>query len=268
MNSPLYYFTLAFLSFFALACNNSTTQTGPWTKSKLLFEDVGTKNWQAKWMLDGQRSKVINSDKGMELVAGPEYGNDTCHTVLWTKQSFQGDICIEYDYTRTDTATRCVNILYFHATGKGGADHPSDIALWNNKRVVPHMRTYFNNMNTYHISYAAFSAKAYSGSNDYIRLRRYDPNREGLGGTNIPGDQFETGLFKTNETYHIRVTKYKNEIKMHIQNTQENSDSLSCKWDVSKYPLYESGRIGFRHMYTRNARYHNIKVWALRASED
>jgi len=66
---------------------------------------------------------------GMELLAGTEHGNDTCHTVLWTKPSFKGNICIEYDYTRTDTVTRCVNILYFHATGNGEPDYPADIQL-------------------------------------------------------------------------------------------------------------------------------------------
>ena len=145
-------------------------------------------------MLDGERAKVINSKKGMELIAGPEHKNDTCHTVLWTKQSFEGDILITYDYTRTDTTTRCVNILYFLATGLGTAEYPVDIALWSDKRKVPSMRTYFTNMNSYHISYAAFSANEYSGNNDYIRLRRYLPHQKSLKATNIPGDHFKTNL--------------------------------------------------------------------------
>ncbi len=258
-NEKILYILLLFLM---VSCNNSSKHE-EWTKSKLLFEDSGTRNWQDKWMLDGLRSKVINSEKGMELVAGPEYGNDTSHTVLWTKANFNGNICIEYDYTKTDTTTRCVNILYFHATGKGDADYPTDISLWNEKRKIPHMRTYFNNMNTYHISYAAFSAKEYSGDNDYIRLRRYNPNKIGLGGTNVSGDYFKTGLFKPNVTYHIQVFKYKNKIEMRIQNKLNSSDNLTCKWDVSEFPGCDSGRVGFRHMYTRNARYKNIKVWQL-----
>lgn len=186
-----------------IGCRNNSTTTTPWTKTALLFEDSGTKNWKENWMLDGERAKVFNTDEGMEFMAGQEYGNDTCHAVLWTKQSFQGNICIEYDYTRTDTTTRCVNILYFHATGKGDTDFPVDIALWNNKRVVPHMHTYFNNMNAYHISYAAFSAKEYSPNDDYIRLRRYNPTKKGLKGTDVPEDYFKTGLFKPGITYHI-----------------------------------------------------------------
>lgn len=263
MKKPLSWFLLACIILCIIGCRNRSSQKLPWSKSTLLFEDSGTKNWQEKWMLDGQRSKVINTELGMELRAGAEHGNDTSHTVLWTKQSFRDNIAIEYDYTRTDTVTRCVNILYFHATGKGGSDYPTDIALWNDKRKVPHMRTYFNNMNTYHISYAAFSAKKYSDDNDYIRLRRYNPNEKGLGGTNVPGDHFKTGLFKPNVTYHIQVFKYKDQIEMHIQNSQVASEHLICKWDVSMFPACESGRIGLRHMYTRNARYKNIKIWEL-----
>lgn len=51
---------------------------------------------------------------------------------------------------------------------------------------------------------------------------------------------------------------------MHIQNNQNASEQLICKWDVSMFPACESGRIGLRHMYTRNARYKNIKIWKLK----
>lgn len=233
-------------------------------RSALLFEDSGTKDWRDKWFLDGERARVINSNAGMELVAGPEQRNDTCHTVLWTKTSFNGDIRIEYDYTRTDSSTQYVNILYFMATGKGDAEYPADISLWNEKRVVPHMRTYFNNMKTYHISYAAYGLEPGSPADDYIRLRRYDPNKSGLKGTDIEGDHFTTGLFKPNVTYHIKVIRSGGRIEMHVQNVENEEDDLVCKWDVSGSPAYDSGRVGFRHMYTRSARYKNVKIWSLK----
>ena len=50
---------------------------------------------------------------------------------------------------------------------------------------------------------------------------------------------------------------------MHIQNKNDASEVLVCKWDVSMFPLCNSGRIGLRHMYTRNARYKNFEVWEL-----
>ena len=259
-----YLFVILFHVGTHIGCTDKQNSPVPWTKSELLFEYAGTTDWQSLWMLDGQRATIVNSEQGMELIAGPEHGNDTCHTVLWTKQSFQGDILIEYEYTRTDTTTRCVNILYFHATGQGTQAYPTDISLWNEKRVVPHMRTYFNHMNTYHISYAAFSAKEYSGTNDYIRLRRYNPNKKGLKGTDIPGDHFRTGLFKPNVTYHIQVIKYGSRIEMHIQNKENEEEGLICTWEVSSFPTYESGRVGLRHMYTRSARYKDIKIWRLK----
>ena len=202
-------------------------QNVPWTKSMLLFEDTGSKDWQGKWMLDGQRSQVINSEEGMELIAGPEAKNDTCHTVIWTKQPFAGNICIEYDYTRTDTVEKYVNIIYFMATGKGDSEYPTDIALWNEKRVVPHMSTYFRNMHTYHISYAALTPNNPSGNKDYIRLRRYNPHQLRLNGaTEIPEDYFNSGLFKTGVTYHIQVFKFGPHIEMYIQNRQNPAETI------------------------------------------
>ena len=47
----------------------------------------------------------------LELTAGPEFKNDAHHMVLWTQDNFTGDVKIEYDYTRIDQATNCVNIL-------------------------------------------------------------------------------------------------------------------------------------------------------------
>ena len=260
-------FIILLLIAFGIAPQQAKAQTPSWTKSDLLFEDSGSHIWQQHWMLDGQRAKVVNTGKGMELIAGPEHGNDTCHAVLWTKQSFEGNICIEYDYTRTDTTTRCVNILYFHTTGKGDRDFPTDIALWNHKRVVPSMRTYFNNMNTYHISYAAFGANKFSGEKDYVRLRRYNPKQGGLKGTDIPDDHFITGLFKTNVTYRIQVFRYNEFIEMHIQNKSDINDAVVYRWDASRFPLCTSGRIGLRHMFTRSARYKDFRVWRLESAD-
>ena len=261
MKSPFFPFLISCCSFLVIiSCGDSERAGLRWVKGELLFENDEGEDWESQWMLDGERSKVIQSDQGIELIAGAEARNDTCHTVLWTKQNFTGDICIEYDYTRTDTTTRYVTILYFFATGEGTAQYPTDISQWNEERVVPHMRTYFNHMHTYHISYAALTE---NGSNDYIRLRRYDPAKGGLKGTDIPDDYFQTGLFKKNVTYHIQVFKFGSQIEMQIQNKEDESDGLVCQWDVSGIPECQSGRIGLRHMYTRSARYNDFKVWRL-----
>ena len=53
--------------------------------------------------------------------AGPVPRENASHAVLWTKQSFAGDVKIEYEYTRTDDANQYVNILYIQATGSAAA---------------------------------------------------------------------------------------------------------------------------------------------------
>ena len=137
----------------------------------LRFQDSCTDDWRHLWTLDGLEANVKNSDQGMHFSAGPEFRNDAHHAVLWTKQSFEGDVKIEYAYTRTDSETRCVNILYIQATGNGEGPYAKDISKWSELRQVPMMRTYYENMNTLHISYAAFPNSEDSSS--YIRARRY-----------------------------------------------------------------------------------------------
>ena len=232
-------------------------------KDKLLFHDMGNKNYKRKWFLDGKRAKVINSVEGMLFEAGEEYGNDSSHAVLWTKKSFNGNILVEFDYTRTDTTTRCVNIIYLHATGTGTKEYPKDIRNWKEKREVPKMKYYFNNMHAYHISYAAFDAIKYSGENDYIRLRQYDPALQKLDGTEILPDAFTTGMFKPFITYHIEITLFNNLLVMKIVNKEKPTEQLVCKWNLRNKPHLSAGRIGLRHMYTRNALYKDFKVWEI-----
>lgn len=232
-------------------------------KRELLFEDDCTQDWRNNWMLDGEKGTVINNENGMELIAGSDFRNDSCHTVLWTQKEFKGNICIEYDYTRTDTASRFVNILYFMATGKGDSNYPADISLWNEKRKVPYMQTYFNNMNAYHISYAAYPTEYGANNTDYIRLRRYMPGGNGLKNTDVAGDIFDTGLFKYGIPYHVKVTLIGTSVEMQVWNKQNVQEKKVYRWDASAFPKCTEGRIGLRHMYTRSASYKNFKVWGL-----
>lgn len=107
-----------------------------------VFFDAGTGNWDDLWFLDGEVGTVTNHADGMELAAGPEFKNDAHHTVLWTRDTFSGDLKIEFEYTRLDDETRCVNILYIQATGSGKGKFANDISKWNDLRRVPSMRTY------------------------------------------------------------------------------------------------------------------------------
>lgn len=247
------------IPFFVLSQNiNSAFETlensGNW---QLKFEDDCTKNWQSKWFLDGEKATVENSGEGMHLIAGPEFGNDAHHMVLWTKQSFNGDLKIEFSYTRTDKETKAVNILYIQATGTGQGNFSEDIFEWNHLRKVPSMRTYFNNMNALHISFAAFPNN--EETQDYVRVRRYPVTTDkGFKQLEIEPTYFDTGLFKTGETYKITVIKTDENLLFKVE-----GDGLTklYSWNTSHLPPLIEGRIGLRHMYTRSAIYKDFKVY-------
>ncbi|MDE0770423.1 MAG: DUF1961 family protein [Opitutaceae bacterium] len=225
---------------------------GTWQE---LFSDSCTGDWTQQWFLDGEVGKVTTGSEGMTLTAGPEFLNDAHHMVLWTKESFEGDLKIEYDYTRLDSETNCVNILYIQATGSGEGPYVEDIAEWSELRRVPAMRMYFDHMNLYHISYAAFPND--EDRTQYIRARRYMPNATGLEGSDLEPDYFPEGLFETGVPHKITVIKRDREILMRIQNSEQD---YYCHMTNPKLPTVLEGRIGLRHMFTRSARYKNFKI--------
>lgn len=227
-------------------------RSGQWRE---VFRDSGTGDWTDKWFLDGEVGTVITSPAGMELTAGPEFLNDAHHMVLWTKEVFEGDMMIEYEFTRLDDETRCVNILYIQATGSGEEPFVKDIREWNELRRVPAMRMYFNHMNTYHISYAAFPND--EDSTSYIRARRYMPNQIGLEGTGLEPDYYPEGLFKPGVPHKISVIKKDRDLFLRIQNPDEVTWFHMANPDL---PVIKEGRIGLRHMFTRSARYKNFRI--------
>ena len=74
------------------------------SQRKEVFFASCTEDWQDKWFLDGEISHVQNTEKGMQLSAGPQLWNDSHHPVLWTNEEFTGDLKIEFEYTRLDFA--------------------------------------------------------------------------------------------------------------------------------------------------------------------
>ncbi len=192
----------------------------------------------------------------MTLTAGPEFKNDAHHMVLWTKESFEGDVKIEYDYTRLDNENRCVNILFIQATGSGDGPFATDITKWNDLRKVPAMRTYYDNMHTYHLSYAAFDNDG-KATQSYIRGRRYMPLKSGLKGTDLEPDYYSDTLFAKGVKHHITVIKKDRELLMRVENPEE---VVYCRMVNSTLPPVTEGRIGLRHMFTRSARYENFTI--------
>lgn len=230
----------------------SRAETSEW---KSLFFDSGTGNWTEQWFLDGAIGEVETGPNGMTLTAGPEALNDAHHMVLWTKESFSGDLKIEYEYTRLDDQTKFVNILYIQATGSGEEPYVSDISQWNHLRRVPAMRMYFDHMHSYHISYAAFPND--EDDTSYIRGRRYMPNLKGLKGTALEPDYFPEGLFKPGISHRITVIKKAGDLVMRVESAEREQFFHMSNPDL---PVITEGRVGLRHMFTRSARYRNLRI--------
>lgn len=221
---------------------------------QLRVQDSGADDWRNNWFLDGENATLNNTPDGMEFFAGPTFGNNADHAVLWTRESFEGDVRIDYEFTRLDREHRCVNILYIQATGSGEPPYSEDIAEWSHLRRVPAMREYFGHMNAYHISYAAF------GNEDaitpgYIRARRYMAS--GLDGTEFGGDFDPAGLFEYGVPHSMTAIKGGDHVYLRIRNEERD---LLCHWHNTEFPPIERGRIGLRHMFTRGARYRDIRI--------
>jgi hypothetical protein len=227
---------------------------------KTAFADPCIKDWKKHWTLDGRKAKITNSDRGMDYYAGPKFGDDAHHAVLWTRQSFSGDLRVDYEFTRLDDSKQgAVVILYLLATGSGKGPYKKDISKWSGLRRVAAMKTYFNNMNTLHISYAAYAFRAKVGKKtaDYVRARRYMPlEGKGLKGTELKPDYSRTGLFKRGVPHRITVIKRGRNVLMRVKNKDKE---MFFHWKNTLAPVSE-GRIGLRHMYTRAARYRDFKV--------
>lgn len=193
----------------------------------------------------------------MVFAAGPVAYDNGSHAVLWTKADFAGDVRIEFDYTRLDTITRFVNILYIQATGKQVGPFTEDIAEWSALRQVPYMNCYYDTMELLHISYAAFGNED-DKDEDYVRARRY-PTRPGraFNATDIPPDYFQTGLFRPGVTYHVTAIKTNADLFLEVKNSTVDT---CFHWPLGDVEPLVHGRVGFRHMWTRCSRYGNIRI--------
>ncbi len=216
---------------------------------KTTFEDPCTSDWKEKWFLDGEVGTVTNSPKGMELKSGPDHENDAHHMVLWTKDSFEGDLKIDYDFTRLNPDSFGVFIIYIQATGCGDEGFDKDITKWSDHRKVPGMGKYFRNMDTYHVSYAC----------GYIRGRRYNTEVKRMNGHSELTPDFEDihDIFQTGVPHKLTFIKTEREILMRVS-SEKNTRYFQMTND--KWPVVTGGRIGLRQMYTKWGRYANFKI--------
>lgn len=226
---------------------------------KVVLADSNQFSWNRHWTLDGERAVLKNTKRGRLFCAGPVPNDNGSHAVLWTKDTFCGPIKIEFEYTRMDAISRFVTIIYIQATGTGLPPYTTDISQWDSLRTIPTMSTYFRHMNTYHISFAVFGTENEDPTNDYVRARRYPvaPGGDFVNDTALSPDYQRTGLFKPGVTYTVTVVKKDEHLVMQVKN--ETIERV-FSWNTNTFPPIREGRVGFRHMYTRCARYSNIVI--------
>ena len=224
----------------------------------LALGDDGTGDWRDHWALDGERAVVRNTPRGMVFSAGPVAGDHASHAVLWTKKSFSGAMKVEFDFTRLDTINRYVNILYFHAQGIGGEYGP-DIHTWADRREIPYMKTYFEEMNLLHISYAAFG-NANDDEENYLRVRRYPVTAERtFNEIEVEPTIDDTGCFQPGVLHRMCFVKTADKLALRIRT---EAGALHHIWDTASVAPPQSGPLGIRHMCTKCSRYYGLRVYS------
>jgi hypothetical protein len=253
-NGYIFVFFVVFISF------GNCLQAENKKQWKLIFSDNFKTSWQQNWFLDGEQAKLENTGNALLFCAGTMPASDLAHSVLWTKKSFEGDLQIEFDFVKRDTATKFVNIIYLFAEGSDSGAYRRDIWLWKDLRRIPAMKIYFNHIRAFHISFAAYENDNSDPLKDYIRARLYRPESgKGLEGTEILPEYLQTGLFIKDEKYHIRITRIAGKISMLV--TGENKKT-ETEWILPSGDNPVSGRIGLRVMGGRISEFANFKVFA------
>ncbi len=221
---------------------------------KLVFEDDGRADWEEKWAKDGEVATLTNTPEGMVYTTGPLGKNDASHEVIWTKESFEGDLRIEYDFTRLDENMDHVSvcILFLHATGAG--DMPEDVLESKDNRQVPTMGLYFQHMNLLHVSYACTGGD----DNRYVRARQYPLGRGGFGGMQVDPSYENVYCFQPGETWHMVFEKVGQTLSL---TSSKGEVSHTWTWNLEGRPELNHGRIGLRQMRGRSSLIANFKVF-------
>lgn len=239
------------------ACLGATgADDAPQPEWKPAFADAAETAWTESWFLDGAKSSVTRTDAGLVLKSGEVTKDNTGHAVLWTKASFSGDVRVEYDFTRLDSATDHVSvcILYLQATGTGKPPFVEDIHAWSDLRKTPKMSLYFQNMNTYHVSYACTGGDDFN----YVRARRYPAKGAFDKDTRIEPSYENVDLFKPGETWHLVFEKTGTDLTFTATRQEERH---VWKWNAKQFAPITQGRIGLRQMHGRESRYENFRVF-------
>ncbi|MFH4968323.1 hypothetical protein V8G61_08975 [Gaetbulibacter sp. M240] len=230
----------------------------------ILLEDAMTGNWQENWFLDGKEATLSNSKDGLFFSAGTVTKSDdpiqyhAHHAVLWTKQEFEGDIKICYEMTRVDDSDYGTTLLYIQAQGIGSSPYVKDISAWSKFREIPSMETYFTYMNLLSLSFR-----------ENMRCKRYpwkDENLEWYPGKGLIQPMVDYGKILPGKTYLVEVEKRTNSLRLRLFEKESQKLMIDQLWNTGNILMdndlkrIEKGRIGLRHMSTRQFIYRDFKV--------
>jgi len=230
--------------------------------SAVLFEDNMMSDWQENWFLDGQKATVEHVDNGLYFSAGTITKQDdpeeyhAHHAVLWTKQVFEGDLLISYEMTRVDSSDYGTTLLYIQAQGVGQEPYTEDIAVWSELRTVPAMSLYWKYMNLISLSFR-----------ENLRCKRYpweDPNGERYPNGGLIKPMLDYPTILPGKSYRIEVQKRTESVNVQLFDRKTDTLITDHSWDITNVaeglePI-QKGRIGLRHMSTRQFIYSNFKV--------
>jgi hypothetical protein len=239
------------------------------SSEKILFQDPMTGDWEKNWFLDGKKSELETSEKGLHFTATTIPGIweqrkesqekrelfDSMHAVLWTKQEFEGEVWVSFEMTRTSESFTA--LLYLLAQGVGWGPYAPDISEWNELRDPPTMNLYYDGMNLTGLTFR-----------EEVRLRRYpwhDEKKNELT-DNLIGDKIDYDKLPVGKTYRVDVELRQNTMRFRIEEVGNPDNVVDKTYDrVSdldpRRPTPSTrGRIGLRHMTGTSIIYHNFEV--------
>lgn len=231
---------------------------------RVLFEDPMTGDWQENWFLDGKEATLRNDADGLFFAGGTiakwhdRVKYHAHHAVLWTKQEFAGDIRISYEVTRNDKDGGGATLLYIQAQGIGTPPYVKDIHEWSNLREVPKMSEYFLYMDLLSISFR-----------EDLRLRRYpwkDKDGNSYPENGLVEPKLDYPQMAPGDSSFVVVEKRNPRLTLRMYGPDRDKPEVNHTWDMTKAsegrdPRWiQEGRIGIRHMATRQLVYKNFKV--------
>jgi hypothetical protein len=254
-----------YVSIFFLLISGTYTPLFGQDESKILFEDSMMDNWQEKWFLDGQKAILIHNCDGLFFSGGSVTKSEdpenyhAHHAVLWTRQVFEGDLLIHYEMTRIDTSDYGNTLLYIQAQGIGSEPYVEDIARWNELREIPAMSQYFEKMDLISLSFR-----------NNLRCKRYpwkDSNGEWYPNKGLIEPMVDYKGMIPGKKYSVEVEKRAASVTLRLYDGETKELLTDHTWDTTRVPEeldpIQKGRIGLRHMSTKQFIYSNFKVEGL-----